>query len=124
MPETFATLALICSVMWGEVKNVGTGLENMYARRAVAQVIMNRVEHPMFPDTVESVVAMGFTARGEVDRVCIWGLRQEMPIGDTSGYLYALSLSDVHRLGFGYGDRVYGSGIFQLHLYREGSGAW
>lgn len=119
MWHTLATLALMCSVMRAEVRNVGIGLENIQAQRAIAQVIMNRVASPEHPDTVESVVATGFTARGEVERSCIWGLRMEMPIGVESGFLYALSNRDVRTLGFGRGDRVYGQGVFQLHLFRE-----
>ncbi len=109
---SLATLALICSVMWGEA-----GPKDWRAQRAVGQVLMNRTVHPDFPDTVQGA-AGGFTARGPVDRSCICGLRQEPIVGKATGNLYIISEADRVMLGFRRGDRIYSTGALVLHTYR------
>lgn len=109
------TLVLLAGVMRGEAEGLGPD-----AALAVCHVALNRVASPQFPNALQDVIDDGFngwkdpsTQYLELARQCWWGQ------DTTGGCLYALSLQDRKGLGFPSGDLVFGTGVFQLHCYRD-----
>lgn len=113
---TLAAFLLLISTVCGEA-----GVMSFEAQLAVANAIINRVESPNYPDTINEVIEQGFYGRGEMQHSCIIASRTANGDGK---YFFALSGEDVRKLNFPVGDQIFIQGIFQLHLYEEGVLEW
>ena len=109
-------LALLAAIMLGEA---GV-LENAEAAKAIGHVIINRVASPNFPNTYAAVVKQGFYGWAEpTDEYIHLAYELFIESDSTGGCLFVLSEQDRRMLQFPRGDIVYGSGRYQLHLYRK-----
>lgn len=108
-------LMLLAGVMLGEADVL-----DVDAAKAVGYVVINRVASADFPNTYAAVIEQGFYGWSEPTNEYIH-LAYELFVepDSTNGCLFVISEQDKQYLGFPPGDIVYGSGKYQLHLYKK-----
>jgi len=108
-------LTLLAGMMLGEA-----GVLSDDAAKAIGHVAINRVASARFPNTYSAVIEQGFYGwKKPTDRYVRLAYTLFAEPDSTGGCLFALSKQDVQLLQFPPGDIVYGTGKYQLHLYRE-----